>query len=74
MTEGEWIHMKIVVERKKAALYLGESTQPCLLINDLKLGDTQGAIAYGVDPAPLAISPSSRYSKASETADEGNFS
>jgi hypothetical protein len=45
MTEGEWIHMKIVVDRTKAALYLGESTQPCLLINDLKLGDTQGAIA-----------------------------
>jgi hypothetical protein len=25
--------------------YLCESTQPCLLINDLKLGDTRGAIA-----------------------------
>jgi len=39
------IHMKIVVHGAKAALYLGGSAQPCLLINDLKLGDTQGGIA-----------------------------
>jgi hypothetical protein len=45
MTEGEWIHMKIVVHGTKAALYLGESSQPCLFISDLKLGDTRGAIA-----------------------------
>lgn len=45
MAEGEWIHMKIVVHGAKAALYLGGSAQPCLLINDLKLGDTQGGIA-----------------------------
>ena len=45
MIEGEWIHMKIVVHGTKAALYLGNAAQPCLLINDLKLGDVQGAIA-----------------------------
>ncbi len=45
MAEGEWIHMKIVVHGTKAALYLGGSAQPCLLINDLKLGDTEGGIA-----------------------------
>ncbi len=45
MAEGEWIHMKIVVHGTKAALYLGGSASPCLLINDLKLGDMQGAIA-----------------------------
>jgi len=45
MAEGEWIHMKIVVHGTTAALYLGGSRQPCLLINDLKLGDAQGAIA-----------------------------
>lgn len=48
MAEGEWIHMKIVVHGAKAALYLGGSPQPCLLINDLKLGDTQGGIALWV--------------------------
>jgi hypothetical protein len=45
MAEGEWIHMKIVVHGTKAALYLGGSAQPSLLVNDLKLGDMQGAIA-----------------------------
>jgi hypothetical protein len=45
MAEGEWIHMRIVVHGTKAALYLGGSAQPCLLINDLKLGDAEGAIA-----------------------------
>jgi hypothetical protein len=45
MAEGEWIHMKIAVHGTKAALYLGVAAQPCLLINDLKLGDAQGAIA-----------------------------
>ena len=37
MAEGEWIHMKIVVLGTKAALYLGNAAQPCLLINDLSL-------------------------------------
>jgi len=45
MAEGEWIHMKIVVDGTKAALYLAHASQPCLLINDLKLGDSSGAIA-----------------------------
>jgi hypothetical protein len=45
MAEGEWIHMKIVVHGTQAALYLGGSTQPCLLISDLKLGDSEGAVA-----------------------------
>lgn len=45
MVEGEWIHMKIVVHSRKAELHLGTAGQPCLLISDLKLGDTQGAIA-----------------------------
>jgi hypothetical protein len=45
MAEGEWLHVRIVVRGKNAALYLGASSQPCLLVHDLKLGDSQGAIA-----------------------------
>lgn len=45
MAEGEWIHMRIVVHGRRAALYLGKGAQPCLLVNDLKLGDTHGAVA-----------------------------
>jgi hypothetical protein len=50
MVEGEWIHMKIVVHGKEAALYLGGAEQPCLLIHDLKLGDVQGAVALWGGP------------------------
>jgi len=45
MTEGQWIHMKIVVKDRGASLYLGGASQPCLLIHDLKLGDVTGGIA-----------------------------
>ena len=45
MVQGEWIHMKIAVHGTKAALYLGSAAQPCLVINDLRLGDAEGAIA-----------------------------
>jgi hypothetical protein len=53
MAEGEWTHMKIVVHGAKAVLYVGRSAQPCLLINDLKLGDTQGAIALWGGSGPV---------------------
>jgi len=45
MAEGEWIHMRITVKGRDAALYLGSASQPCLLIHDLKLGDVGGGIA-----------------------------
>jgi hypothetical protein len=44
MLEGRWIHIRILVNGTKAALYVGNASQPCLLVGDLKLGDTRGAI------------------------------
>ena len=40
-----WTRMKIVVEGTSAQLYLNDSAQPCLTVNDLKLGDSHGGIA-----------------------------
>jgi hypothetical protein len=37
--------MKIVVSNTKARLYVGGADQPCLIVNDLKLGDSHGTIA-----------------------------
>ena len=54
MVEGEWIHMKVVVHGTEAALYLANAAQPCLLVHDLKLGDTQGAIALWAEPTTSA--------------------
>lgn len=42
---GAWTRMKIVVSGTHAQLYVNGATQPCLIVNDLKLGDVRGRIA-----------------------------
>jgi hypothetical protein len=42
---GVWTRMKIVVSGTKASLYINGAPQPCLIVNDLKLGETHGQIA-----------------------------
>ena len=47
---GEWINMKIEVREEKAKLYLNESENPVLIVNDLKHGaTTSGGIGLWVD-------------------------
>jgi hypothetical protein len=41
---GAWTKMKIEVAGTTARLYVNGSEQPCLLVNDLKLGDARGQI------------------------------
>lgn len=48
MQAGEWTHMRIVVKSHDAALYINHADQPCLLVHDLKLGETQGAVALWI--------------------------
>jgi len=43
-----WIPVKIVVTGTRAQLYVHHAAQPCLIVNDLKLGDTTGNIALWV--------------------------
>jgi len=47
---GVWTRMKVEVEGTKARLYVHGAAQPCLVVNDLKLGDTEGAVALWVGP------------------------
>ena len=42
---GVWTRLKIVVSGTRASLYVNEAPQPCLVVTDLKLGDTHGQIA-----------------------------
>lgn len=42
---GVWTKMKIVASGTTAQLYVNDSGQPCLIVDDLKLGDTHGQIA-----------------------------
>jgi hypothetical protein len=41
---GAWTKMKIEVHGTNARLYVNGATQPCLIVNDLKLGDSRGQI------------------------------
>lgn len=45
----EWIKMKVDVSGNTAKLYLNNNTHPSLIVNDLKLGDSEGAIGLFVD-------------------------
>jgi hypothetical protein len=42
---GTWNAMKVVVADTKARLYVNGANQPCLIVNDLKLGKARGQIA-----------------------------
>jgi hypothetical protein len=41
---GAWTKMRIEVAGTKARLYVNGAAQPCLIVNDLKLGDARGQI------------------------------
>jgi len=45
LAAGVWTKMKIVVEGVKAQLFVNGSDQPVLIVNDLKQGETEGALA-----------------------------
>jgi hypothetical protein len=45
LVAGAWTRIKIVVSATKAQLYVNGSQQPCLIVNDLKLGETHGQVA-----------------------------
>ncbi len=50
MVAGEWTHMKVVVKGTTAQLYVGNAEQPCLVIQDMKNGDSQGGVALWTGP------------------------
>jgi hypothetical protein len=51
---GEWIRMKVEVHGSKARLYVNGSSQPALIVNDLKGGNSHGALAYWLGPGTVA--------------------
>jgi hypothetical protein len=42
---GQWTHMRIMVHGTDASLYVNHAQNPCLIVHDLKLGDTEGSVA-----------------------------
>src|SRR5215469_12683160 len=47
---GVWTRYRITVEGTKARLYVHGAAQPCLIVNDLKLGDSSGDVALWIGP------------------------
>jgi hypothetical protein len=47
---GAWTRYRITVEGTKARLYVHGATEPCLIVNDLKLGDSSGGVALWIGP------------------------
>jgi hypothetical protein len=45
---GVWTRMRVVVEGAAARLYVHDAPQPVLVVNDLKLGATEGGIALWI--------------------------
>jgi hypothetical protein len=50
---GEWTKIKVEVSGVKARLYVHGASQPALIVNDLKLGDSTGAVVQH-EPSPTA--------------------
>jgi hypothetical protein len=54
LVPGEWTKIKIVVSGVRARLYVNGAEQPCLIVNDLKLGETRGQIALWIGSGTVA--------------------
>ena len=47
---GAWTHYRITVQGTTARLFVNGAPQPCLIVSDLKLGDSTGGVALWVGP------------------------
>jgi hypothetical protein len=47
---GEWTKMRVEVSGTSARLFVHGAEQPTLIVNDLKLGETSGAVALRIGP------------------------
>jgi hypothetical protein len=41
---------RIVIDRTKARLFVHGAAQPCLIVNDIEFGDSEGAVGPFVEP------------------------
>lgn len=47
---GEWTHLRIVVRGRTASLYVDNAAQPCLIVQDMKNGESAGAVGLWIGP------------------------
>jgi len=54
LVPGKWIKIKIEVLGITAKLYVNDAEQPCLIVNDLKKGESEGRVALWLHASTLA--------------------
>ena len=54
LVTGEWTKVKIVVSGQEARLYVHGAEQPCLIVKDMKHGETTGKVALWVASPTVA--------------------
>lgn len=54
LVPGEWTKIKIEVNGITSKLYVHDADQPCLIVNDLKKGESEGRIALWLHATTLA--------------------
>lgn len=55
MEPGRWIKLRLEVAGDKARLFVGDATQPTLIVNDLKRGaNARGGVALWIGPGTIA--------------------
>lgn len=54
LAAGEWTKVKIVVNERQAKLYVHDSPQPCLIVNDLKHTPESGPVALWIGLGTIA--------------------
>jgi hypothetical protein len=54
LVSGAWTKVKIVVAGRQAKLYVHDAEQPCLIVNDLKHGESTGKVALWLDSSTVA--------------------
>jgi hypothetical protein len=47
---GAWTHLRIAVDGVKARFFVHGAAQPCLIVNDLKRGDSSGEVLLWIGP------------------------
>jgi len=63
LVPGEWTKIKIDVSGVRARLYVNDAPQPVLIVNDLKHGDREGAVALWIGLGTEAYFANLRISK-----------
>jgi hypothetical protein len=50
LVAGEWTHIRIVVKGQRATLFVNDTSEPCLVVTDLKMSAATGRLGLWIGP------------------------